>query len=57
VRVGVKRDPDARVAESFLDDFRVDAGGQCQCCRRVPEVVQPDQRKAGARDEPYGTSP
>jgi len=52
VGVGVEGDPDARVAESLLDDLGVDSGGQCQGRRRVPEVVQPDQREVGAGHEP-----
>ena len=47
VRVGVERQADLRVAESFHDRARVDALREQQSRRGVPQVVIPNVREPG----------
>jgi len=42
VGVGVERDADLRVAKAFLDHLGMDAGGQQERSRGVPQVVEAD---------------
>ena len=45
--VGVQGEGDLRMSEALLDDLRMDALGQQQSRRRMPQVVEPDRRKPG----------
>jgi len=49
----VHRQIDLRVPERFHDGPRIDALREQQCCRGVPQVVEPDEGKVRAFEDGF----